>query len=116
MEGRMRVLFIFPDMSSTVTNYTGVLSYGIGQLAAILRAKGHEVSLYHLTCEPREEEFRETVRAAHPDLVAFSTISHYARRLRNWTTWAHQASGAPVVVGGVHATHAADEVSALPDV
>jgi anaerobic magnesium-protoporphyrin IX monomethyl ester cyclase len=112
----MRVLFVYPDMSSTVTSYTGALSYSVGLLSAVLREAGHETSLYHLTKEPTEEEFRERVRTARPDLVAFSTISHYARRLGRWTTWAHEATGAPVAVGGVHATFAAEEVSALPGV
>jgi anaerobic magnesium-protoporphyrin IX monomethyl ester cyclase len=112
----MRVLFVFPDLSSTVTNYTGVLSYGVGLLAAVLRRDGHDVSLYHIITDPTEEEFCERIRAARPDLVAFSAISHYARRLRTWSTWAHQATGAPVVIGGVHATHAPEEVSSMPDV
>ncbi len=29
----MRVLFIFPDLSSTVTHYTGAPSYGVASLA-----------------------------------------------------------------------------------
>jgi len=112
----MRVLFIYPDLSSTITHYTGTLSYGVASLAAVLREEGHEVGLLHLIASPREEEFRARVRAARPELVAFSSNSHYARRLRSWTTWAREASGAPVVVGGVHATLAPEEVSALPDV
>jgi len=112
----MRVLFVYPDMSSTVTSYTGSLSYSVSLLSAVLRNAGHETSLYHLTTEPTEEEFRERVRAARPDLIAFSTISHYARRLERWTTWAHEASGAPVAVGGVHATFAPEHVSSLPGV
>lgn len=115
-EARVRVLFVFPDLSSTVTDYTGVPHYGIAVLSALLRRDGHDVSLFHITREPSEEEFRARVRDARPDLVAFSAISHYARRLRTWTTWAHQASGARVIVGGVHATYATDEVAALPDV
>ena len=112
----MRVLFVFPDMSSTVTNYTGVLSYGVGLLAALLRREGHDVHLYHVTREPAEEEFRQKVRDARPDLVAFSAISHYAQRLRPWTKWAKEATGARVIVGGIHATYAPEEVSALPHV
>lgn len=112
----MRVLFVFPDLSSTVTGYSGNLSYSVAQLSAVLRAAGHETALYHVTRDPSEAEFRERVRAARPDLVAFSAISHYARRLRRWTTWAREASGAPVAVGGVHATFAPEEVSGHPDV
>lgn len=112
----MRILFVYPDLSSTVTDYTGALSYSVAMLSAVLRSAGHETSLYHLTHDPTREEFEARVRAARPGLVAFSAISHYARRLGRWTTWAHHASGAPVAVGGVHATFAPEQVSALPDV
>jgi radical SAM superfamily enzyme YgiQ (UPF0313 family) len=112
----MRVLFVYPDLSSTVTNYTGALSYSVGLLSAVLRRAGHETSLLHLTHELAEAEYRERVRAAKPDLVAFSVISHYAQRLPRWTKWAREASGAPVAVGGVHATFAPEDVSAIPDV
>ena len=112
----MRVLFVFPDLSSTVTNYTGVLSYALGLISAVLKEDGHETVLYHITVDPTEEEFCARVRAANPDLVAFSAISHYAQRLRKWTTWAKRAANVPVVVGGVHATYSPDEVAAMPGV
>ena len=112
----MRVLFVFPDLSSTVTHYTGVPSYGIALLAAILRRAGHEVSLYHFTHTPDEGNFRERIAAERADLVAFSANSHYARRLAQWTTGARAAARAPVAVGGIHATLAPEQVAALPEV
>ena len=112
----MRVLFIFPDLSSTTTHYTGVVSYGVASLTAALRREGHTPGLLHLTETPDPDDFRARVRAFAPDLVAFSANSHYARRLRDWTAWASEASGAPVVVGGIHATLAPEAVSALPAV
>ncbi len=112
----MRVLFVFPDLSSTVTHYTGAPSYGVASLAAALRGAGHEAALLHLLRPPAEEEFRARVAAARPDLVAFSANSHYAHRLARWTAWARAAAAAPVVVGGVHATLAPEEVAALPAV
>jgi anaerobic magnesium-protoporphyrin IX monomethyl ester cyclase len=112
----MRVLFVFPDLSSTVTHYTGAPSYGVASLAAALRAAGHEAGLYHLTRPPVPAEFGWRVSAARPDLIAFSANSHYAHRLAQWTAWARDAADAPVVVGGVHATLAPEEVAALPGV
>ena len=112
----MRVLFVFPDLSSTVTHYTGAPSYGVAGLAAVLRAAGHRTGLLHLTAAPGPTAFRERVAAARPDLVAFSANSHYARRLAAWTAWARASAGAPVVVGGPHATLAPEEVAALPAV
>ncbi len=112
----MRVLFVFPDLDPQTTHYTGMVSNAVAGLSAVLAREGHERRLLHLTAPPREDEFRASVRAARPDLVAFSSNSHYARRLRAWTAWAREASGAPVAVGGVHATLAPEEVSSLPAV
>jgi radical SAM superfamily enzyme YgiQ (UPF0313 family) len=112
----MRVLFVFPDLSAGMTGYSGVLSYGLGSLSAALRGAGHDVSLYHITAPPDPDDFRARVRAARPDLVAFSSNSHYARRLATWTRWAREAAGAPVAIGGIHATIAPEQVAELPAV
>ncbi len=112
----MRLLFVYPDLSADLTNYTGVASYGIALLSAVLKEAGHQVDLYHMTTPPTEEEFRQRIRAAQPDLVAFSANSHYARRLPVWSAWAHAETGAPVAVGGIHATLAPQDVSAIPAV
>lgn len=112
----MRVLFVFPDLAADVTNYTGVPSYGVAVLSAVLKQAGHEVALAHLTTPPTAADFRECVRAARPDLVAFSCNSHYAQRLSLWSAWAKEASRAPVIVGGVHATLAPEQVAADPHV
>lgn len=112
----MRVLFVFPDLSSDKTNYTGIASYGIAVLASQLKREGHEVNLFHMTSLPTEESFREKVGRAGPDLVAFSSNSHYARRLGRWAAWARAETDAAIAIGGVHATLAPQEVSYIPDV
>lgn len=113
----MRVLFIYPDLAADITNYTGVTSYAVSILSALLKHEGHEVSLYHLTAEPSAQTFQDRIRGERPDLIAFSTNSHYARRLADWTAWAAAAAaGAPVILGGVHPTLAAEAVLALPAV
>jgi anaerobic magnesium-protoporphyrin IX monomethyl ester cyclase len=112
----VRVLFVFPDLSSDKTNFTGALSYGIALLSSELKAAGHEVALYHITSMPSREEFRENVGGAEADLVAFSSNSHYARRLRNWTAWTREETGAKIAVGGVHATLDPEDVCAMPGV
>lgn len=109
-------MFIFPDLSSDITNYTGVGSYGIAVLSALAREAGYETDLLHLTSEPSREVFQRKIAACRPDLIAFSANSHYARRLQEWTTWAAAGSGVPVIVGGIHATLAPQEVISLPDV
>lgn len=112
----MRVLFVYPDLSSTMTNYTGVLSHGIALLSAELRQHGHEAALLHVTRAPERESYIAAVRAAAPDLVGFSVNSHYARRLAGWVDWTREAVDVPIAVGGVHATVAPGEIAASADV
>jgi radical SAM superfamily enzyme YgiQ (UPF0313 family) len=112
----MRVLMVFPDLARDVTNYTGVLSPAVALISGMLKDAGHQVELYHMYREPTEQEFRARIRGANADLVAFSINSHYRRRMVPWSRWAHEESGAPVAVGGVHATLAPAEMSAIPDV
>ncbi len=113
----MRVLFVFPDLASGITNYTGVTSYGISILSALCKREGYATDLLHLTVEPTRESFRDKILGSKPDLIAFSTNSHYARRLPEWTAWAAEAAGGvPIAVGGVHPTLVPDEVIALPHV
>lgn len=112
----MRVLFIFPDLASDVVGYTGVLSPAVSLLGGMLASAGHDVRLYHMVREPSQGEFRSRVRAAQPDLVAFSFNSHYARRIPAWSGWAREEAKAPVVVGGVHPTLAAREVAAIESI
>jgi len=112
----MRVLFILPDLSPDAVRYGGAISYGVASLAACLRQRGHEPLLYHFTSPPREEEFRHRVLAARPDVIGFSINSHDARCVRTWCRWAKTAARVPLVVGGIHATLAPEEVSALEDV
>ena len=112
----MRVLFVYPDLAPDVTDYTGVVSYGIAALSAVLKQAGHEVRLFHMTSESSEGEFRERIGATGADLVAFSTNSHYARRLLKWAAWTRSEADIPVAVGGVHATVAPEKVYSSPDV
>jgi len=112
----MRVLFIFPDLSSNVTHYTGVVSQGVALLSSLLKGEGHETALLHLTKVLDRDQFQARVAAARPDLICISSNSHYARRLPTWTKWAAEAAGVPVAVGGVHATVCPAAVEALPDV
>ncbi len=112
----MRILFVFPDLAADITNYTGVTSYGVSLLSALCKSKGFETSLLHLTTEPTQETFREKIRDFQPDLIAFSTNSHYSRRLGQWTTWAADGKDIPVAVGGVHPTLVPEKVISLPHV
>jgi len=112
----VRVLFVYPDLSSTMTNYTGVLSQGVALLSAELRQHGHETALLHVTQLPERESYIAAVRAASPDLVGFSVNSHYAQRLAGWVGWTREAVDVPIAVGGVHATVAPDEIAAGSDV
>jgi radical SAM superfamily enzyme YgiQ (UPF0313 family) len=112
----VRVLFVFPDMSETTTNYTGVLNYGIASISAYLKMQDHEVGLLHITDPIDEATFKARVREEAPDIVAFSSTSHYAKRVREWSRWAHEARDVPVIVGGIHATLAPEDLARVPTI
>lgn len=112
----MQVLIILPDLASDLTNYTGIASYGVASLQAVLRRSGHHVDLLHWTRPPREDELQARLRELQPDLVGFSVNSHYAHRLPRWTQWVREQSAVPIVVGGIHATLAPEEVARIPSV
>lgn len=105
----MKILFIYPNAGSQLG-----FNYGVAHLSALLRQNGHDVLLWQL-CEdleplPDRETFIERMREAAPDLVAFSVVTNqwgYAKRLAAWTK---EASDAPRVIGGIHATVACPEI------
>jgi radical SAM superfamily enzyme YgiQ (UPF0313 family) len=112
----MRVLLILPDLASDITNYTGIASYGVASLRAVLLENGHDVHLIHWTQTPKESELRARLQVVRPDLIGFSVNSHYAHRLPVWAKWARAHSSARIIVGGIHATLAPQEIMAIPQV
>ena len=104
----MRVAFVYPDFFAYDDGSfmsEGRIYLGIGYLSAYLKREGHRTSLLHLVRPLGEEEFKERLAAARPDLVAFSSTTHLFPHVRKWAAWAKQRlPGVPTVCGGAHAT------------
>lgn len=80
-------------------------SLGVGYLAAVLRQGGHEVAL--LDPEPREmgeEGVLAYLREKEPELVGISSATANFKGAQRMAVLAREATQAPIVVGGVHAS------------
>ncbi len=106
----MRMLFIYPDVR---TNQFAHIQHGVASISAVLKAAGHETDLLWFRDEIGDDEFIERVRAKNPDVAGFSSSTQqwpftlkYARALKR------SGLALPVVVGGVHASLASEEVMA----
>ena len=105
----MKVLFIYPNAGSQLG-----FNYGLAQMSAILKQAGHQVRLIHLAEElgplPDEERLQAMVREYDPDAVGFSVVTNQWPLARKVAAWVRQATAAPMVCGGIHATVAAGQV------
>ena len=105
----MKILFIYPNAGSQLG-----FNYGIAHLSAILKDKGHQVSLWQL-CEeiaplPSQNEFIARLRQEGADVIGFSVVTNqwpYAAKL---AAWARRATRATLVCGGIHTMAAGEAV------
>lgn len=88
--------------------------HGVGTLLAVLGEAGHEVGLIYAHEEYDRESLVEEARAFGPGLVAISTVSNQYPRALRYAGWLRDGLSVPVLIGGVHATMAADEVISEP--
>ncbi len=107
----MRVLFIYPNVGCQIG-----FNYGLAHISAVLKAAGHEVSLINV-CEKLDphvspEEVAAQARAFRPQVIGLSVVTNQfayacelAERLRD-------ATSAPLVCGGPHATMTPEETLA----
>lgn len=77
----MKILFITPLLRSYAGRW---MPLGVCSMAAHLKTRGHDVSLFDRTAafilfgknrQRLEDEMEKQVRAFHPDMIAFSTVS-----------------------------------------
>jgi hypothetical protein len=71
----MRIALISPKWNEMVNSYPPL---GLGYLAAVLEADGHEVSIFDLGLEPKTpiaEDIRRIVATA-PDLVGLTAMTN----------------------------------------
>ncbi len=107
----MKVLFVY--LNATHQEY---IPLGVAYLSAALKKAGHRTALFDGTFDPGRKAFEDCVRAEQPDLLAFSIRSPEATRAKAWVRRAKEKFHLPVLVGGVHATVAPQEVLRWPGV
>ncbi|MDH3998672.1 MAG: B12-binding domain-containing radical SAM protein [Desulfuromonadales bacterium] len=105
----MKVLFIYPNSESQVG-----FNYGVASLSAELKAHGHQVDFWQL-CEdieplPDAQRVADKLAESKPDLIGFSVVTNQWQLTAQVAQWCRQASDAPLVCGGIHATVAGEEV------
>jgi anaerobic magnesium-protoporphyrin IX monomethyl ester cyclase len=104
---KMKVTFIYPDVSY-VTGSAGYYYQGIGYLAAVLKQRGHAVSLLHVTRPLGQEEFRQQLArhlaADGENLVAFSATTNKFPYVLTWSQWLKESFPVLTICGGVHPT------------
>lgn len=114
----MKILFIYPDFSSHPDPYQkhGYYSEGLASISACLKDAGHETRLYHILYPPKKDEFIGEVKRHQPDLIAAAVRTSNFPYIRDFLAWCGEASDAPLLAGGYHATIAPGETIACEGV
>lgn len=107
----MRVLYVYPDVSSS---FSHTFHYGLGYLGAVLKNAGHEVELIHAKSELSRKSFTAKVQEYNPDLVAITATTPQFPFAERYAQWVKEVSSCSVICGGVHPTLAPDEVISNP--
>ena len=103
----MKVLFIYPDVGTMLPpDY----QHGVGTLLAVLKKSGHTPKLIYVHDELSREELIEKTSSFGPGLVAISTVSNQYHRSKMYAEWLKEKFDTPIVIGGMHATLAPEEV------
>ena len=115
----MRILFIYPDLITRNPSWQGYYYEGIAILSAVARQAGHETELLHVWQEVEPDDVVRWVQERSvpgATLVAFSATVGQFPYIRRWAPAIKEATGFPVLVGGVHATISAESVIATPGI
>ncbi len=88
--------------------------HGVGTLIAVLKRAGHDARLIYAHDEMSREEVVERVRELDPGLLAISSVTNQYPRAKRYAAWIKEGLGLTVIVGGMHATLAAEETIAEP--
>jgi radical SAM superfamily enzyme YgiQ (UPF0313 family) len=110
----MKVLFVYPDFLATRKRVGsqqfeitkgGWYSEGLASISAVLREKGRQTELLHLTEPIGKEEFIKRVVESNPDVVAFTVRTSAFAYVRDYLRWVKELDqDLLTVLGGVHAT------------
>jgi radical SAM superfamily enzyme YgiQ (UPF0313 family) len=110
----MKVLFIYPVPCSSDKVYTG-FHQGVGSLSAVLKTHGHRTALY-ITSEFDANEVTRRIEQEQPDLVGISVTTNQASLAKEIATFLTSHHTVPVVMGGIHATVAPDDLLTVPGI
>ena len=103
----MKITLVYPDMAYMTTS-PGYYYHGIGYLAAVLKQRGHAVSLLHITKPINKEEFcqrlADQLLGDGQDMVAFSATTNRFPYVETWSKWIKENFSAFIICGGVHPT------------
>ena len=106
----MRILFIEVDTARE----WACASIGPAFIAAFLRARGHEVSLYRAGVDRAPEDIVSDIREVVPDLLGFSLTTRQWLRARELVRAIRAEIDVPVVAGGLHPTFSPEQVLESP--
>lgn len=114
----MKVLFLYPDFAAEPDPHQqhGYYSEGLASISAYLKQGGHETALYHILYPPTKNDFIAKVRGYEPDLIAVAVRTSNFPFVKEFFNWCKQATSAPLLAGGYHATIAPEEVLACSEV
>lgn len=110
------VMRLFSSPGRTRVERGGWYAEGLAALSAALKLQHHEVSLLHVTQPPSRQDFVARLEATHPDVIGFSVRTSAVPAVTEWTRWAREAAGAPIVWGGYHASLAPEQCMNIPGV
>jgi radical SAM superfamily enzyme YgiQ (UPF0313 family) len=103
----MKVLLVYPDIQTLQFPH---FQHGVASISATLKRAGHPTSLIYLSRELEDDSFIQEVQAYRPDLVAFSSTTMQYPFARRYGAAIKSRLGLPILIGGIHATIAPEEV------
>ncbi len=106
----MKVLFAEIDTA----RQWACASIGPAFIAALLRAAGHDASLYRARKEDTQSKIVSDIRAAGPDLIGVSLTTRQWLRARVLVGAIRPEIDAPIIAGGLHPTFSPTQVLETP--
>lgn len=115
----MRITFVYPDFvvirkhqrgNQFQVVQGGWYSEGLASLSAVLKSKGHKVSLIHLTQPIEREEFEKQLENEKADILSFMIRTSAFPYVQEYLKWAKKIDPSLItVLGGYHPTIAPKE-------
>jgi len=105
----MRVLFIYPNLYAQVG-----FNYGIAFLSAMLKKRGHAISLLNINEKigyPLDlDRIRKDIENYNPGIIGFSAVTNQFQYVIEIAQMIKRHFTIPIVCGGIHATITPEEV------